>query len=74
VIEELLAAQSDEERMQILASHREEVTPEFMETFNNLVAQTQAAPAESQEKELAEQLQAAYRTALRFSMQENLKK
>jgi hypothetical protein len=74
VIEELLAAQSDEERMQILASHREEITPEFMETFNNLVAQTQAAPAESQEKELADQLQAAYRTALRFSMQENLKK
>jgi hypothetical protein len=74
VIEELLAAQSDDERMQILASHREEITPEFMETFNNLVAQTQAAPAESEEKALADQLQAAYRAALRFSMQENLKK
>jgi hypothetical protein len=74
VIEELLAAQTDEQRMQILASHREEITPEFMETFNNLVAQTQAAPAESEEKALADQLQAAYRAALRFSMQENLKK
>jgi hypothetical protein len=74
LIEELISAPSDEERMKILAAHKDEITPEFMESFNNLVAQTQAAPTQGEEKELADQLQSAYRAALRFSMQENLKK
>jgi uncharacterized protein YutE (UPF0331/DUF86 family) len=74
LIEELISAASDEDRMKILAGHKEEITPEFMESFNNLVAQTQAAPTQGEEKELADQLQSAYRAALRFSMSENLKK
>ncbi|HEX9014203.1 MAG TPA: hypothetical protein VF813_11820, partial [Anaerolineaceae bacterium] len=74
LIEELLASQTDEERMKVLTSHREEITPEFLDTFNNLIAQTQGASANGEEKELSDQLQAAYRAALRFSMRENLKK
>ena len=75
LIEELLGAKTEEERVQILSSHAEEITPEFLEAFNNLIAQTQGAPSQQKdEQELAVQLQAAYRTALRFSMQQNLKK
>ena len=74
LIEELIGAQNDQERMRILESHREEITPEFLDTFNNLVMQVQTQSENDEQKELANQIQAGYRTALRFSMQTNLRK
>ncbi len=74
LIEELIGAQNDQERMKILENHREEITPEFLDTFNNLVMQVQTQSGDEEQKALADQIQAGYRTALRFSMQANLKK
>ncbi len=74
LIEELISAKDDAERQKILESHKDEVTPQFIDMFNNLLSQSQAGNGPEQDKELGEQLQAAYRSALRFSMQQNLKK
>ncbi len=68
MIEELLEASDEEARRAWLESHRDEITPEFMETLTSLLAQSQS----SEDEELLEHLQAAYRSALRFSMQANL--
>ena len=51
-------------------SHREEITPQFIETMTSLLAQSQS----SEDKEMLDRMQAAYRSALRFSMQANMKK
>jgi hypothetical protein len=74
LIEELVGVQNDQERMKILENHREEITPEFLDTFNNLVMQIQTQSGDDEQKALADQIQAGYRAALRFSMQANLKK
>lgn len=68
LIEELLDAPDEQARRAWLEAHKEEITPEFLETFTGLIAQTQS----SEDTELLEHLQTAYRTALRFSMQTNL--
>ncbi len=70
MIEELLEAPDEEGRRSWLESHREEITPQFMDTMTSLLAQSQS----SEDKELLERLQGAYRSALRFSMQANLNK
>jgi hypothetical protein len=75
LIEELIGAQTDPEREKILENHKAEITPEFLETFNNLIMQIEGQPSSSDDdKALAGQIQNAYRAALRFSMQANLKK
>jgi hypothetical protein len=70
LIEELMEATDESARQAWLASHRDQITPQFMDTLTSLVTQTQS----SEDTELLERLQAAYRSALRFSMSENLKK
>ncbi|MCL4560643.1 MAG: CpXC domain-containing protein [Chloroflexi bacterium] len=73
LIEELISAPDDEQRQKILENRPDQVTPEFMDMLNNLVAQTQNQ-ARDADQELNGQLEAAYRSALRFSMQANMKK
>jgi hypothetical protein len=72
LIDELLSAKTDAERQQILENHRSEVTQEFLDTLNGVVAQVESQGSGDKDKELVEALQASYRAALRFSMQSNL--
>lgn len=69
LIEELLGAESEAAQRQILEAHKEEITPEFMETFGNLMAQMQN---QQQDQALVEHLEKIYKMALRFSMQMNM--
>ena len=68
--EELMGAEDEAGRRQILEAHAAEITPEFLQMLSQLVAQLE----QQNQAELAQRLQEAYRSALRFSMQSNLKK
>jgi hypothetical protein len=68
--EELMGAENEDQRKQILQKHAEEITPEFLQVLSQLVAQLE----QQDQKEMAQKLQEVYRSALRFSMQSNLKK
>jgi hypothetical protein len=74
LIEELIGANTEDDRKKILQNHKDEITPEFLDTFNNLVMQVQGQENSPEDKQLAGQIQEAYRAALRFSMQANLNK
>ena len=69
LIEELLEASDDETRRKLLQEHAEEITPEFLNALANIASQVQG----SEDKELADRVQALNRAALRFSMEQNLK-
>lgn len=68
--EELLGAENDVRRREILQEHAEEITPEFVQMLNQLAAQFD----QEGQQDLAQRLQEAYRAALRFSMEANLRK
>jgi hypothetical protein len=68
LIEELLEVPDEIARRQWLEAHRQDLSPQFMDTLTSLMAQSQS----SEDKELAERLQNVYRSALRFSMEANL--
>jgi hypothetical protein len=68
LIEELLEATDESARRAWLDAHHQEITPQFMDALTSLLAQSQA----SDDKELLGRLQAAYRSALRYSMEVNL--
>jgi hypothetical protein len=68
--EELMGAENEDARHEILEEHAAEITPEFLQMLTALMAQLE----QQDQKELSERLQEAYRSALRFSMQSNLKK
>lgn len=68
--EELLGAESDAGRHEILQAHAEEITPEFLQMLSQLVDQLE----QQGQADLSRKLQEAYRSALRFSMEANLKK
>ncbi len=68
LLQELVEASSDEERAKIIDEHHEEITPEFIESLSGMMMQLQ----ESEEKELAEKVRAAYRAALKVSMQKGM--
>jgi hypothetical protein len=69
--QKLVDAPDDATRRQILEQNAEMVNQEFLALINQLIAQSEQ---QGQPKELLDQLQAAYRSALRFSMEKNLKK
>ena len=69
LIEEFLDAENEQERRAWLEAHNQEITPEFLETLTALMAQTQG-----NDQELYHRLQASYRSALRYSMEANIKK
>lgn len=70
-INDLAEAASDEERQKILNDHADMVTPELIDMMNNLIAQMEQ---QNQPPEVREQVEKAYRAALRFSMQSSMKK
>jgi hypothetical protein len=68
LLQELVEAQSDEARASITEAHKEEITPEFIESLSGMMMQLQ----DSEEKELAEKVRAAYRAALKVSMRKGM--
>ncbi|HEX2981796.1 MAG TPA: CpXC domain-containing protein [Anaerolineaceae bacterium] len=69
LIEKLISAENEAGMRVVLEEHRAEITPEFMQLLGGLAGQSEA-----QDPALAKQLAEAYRVALRFSMEANLKK
>ncbi len=70
LIEDLLSAQDDVARRELLEKNEEKISPEFLQILSGLVSQMQ----EQGQEELAHQLEGVYRQALRFSMEMNMKK
>jgi hypothetical protein len=70
-INELVEAESDEDRQKILGEHANMITPELLDMMNNLIAQMDQ---QNQPAEMKAQVEKAYRAALRFSMQASFKK
>lgn len=68
--EELMGAENEEERRAFLQAHADEITPEFLQVLSQLMAQVE----QQGQPEVAARLQEAYRSALRFSMQANMRK
>ena len=71
LVEELLDAEDDAARQQVLKNHASQITADFLQLFNGVVSQ---AEAQKQPPEVVQRLQEAYRAALRFSMESNIKK
>jgi hypothetical protein len=70
LIEELLDAPDEQTVQAILDKHRQEITPEFIDTLTTLMNQTKS----NQDPDLQYKIQMVYRIALRYSMEANLKK
>jgi hypothetical protein len=68
--EELMGADDEAGRRQILEAHAADITPEFLQMLTGLMGQLE----QQNQPEMAQRLQEAYRSALRFSMQSNIKK
>jgi uncharacterized protein YutE (UPF0331/DUF86 family) len=68
--EELMGAEDEAQRTEMLQAHAEEITPEFLQVLSSLVSQLE----QQQQPEMAQRLQEVYRSALRFSMKANMKK
>lgn len=68
--EELMGAEDEAGRRAILEAHAAEITPEFLQILTSLMGQLE----EQNQPEMAQRLQDAYRSALRFSMQSNINK
>ena len=71
LVEELLDAEDDAARQVVLKDHASQITADFLQLFNGVVSQ---AEAQKQPPEVVQRLQEAYRAALRFSMESNIKK
>jgi hypothetical protein len=67
--EELLGAEGEEARKQLLEANREKITPDFLQMLTTLQGQVE----QQGQTELAQRLQEVYRSALRFSMQSNMR-
>jgi uncharacterized membrane-anchored protein len=70
VINDLVAAADEAERQQILQLNAQMVNDDFIGLLNNLILQ---AEQQNQPQEMRDQLQEAYGSTLRFSMQAKLK-
>lgn len=69
LIEELLDSPDEASMEKALDAHRQEITPEFIETLGAVMAQME----NSEEKEIASRLQTLYLLAVRISMQNSMK-
>lgn len=67
-IEQLIQAEDESQRNQILQENREKITPEFLGIFANLLAQIE----NNEDQELKEQVSEVYDQVLRYSMLANL--
>ena len=70
LIQNLVDAPDDEERRKLIVANQDEITPEFLETLSNIVAQVDA----SDDQGLAARVKDVYKLVLRFSMEANLTK
>jgi hypothetical protein len=68
LLNELIEAPNDEARKQVVDGHKEEITPEFVESLSAMMLQLE----EGKDKELAEKVRSAYRAALRASMEKGI--
>ncbi len=71
LVDKLVAAADDSARRKLLEENAAMVTPEFIDLLNNLMVQSET---QAQLKDAKEQIQQAYSSALRYSMEANLKK
>lgn len=71
LMEEMLQAADDDARRKILEANSEMITPEFIQLMAGLISQSEQ---QGQPPELLDQLQQAYRVALRYSMEQSMKK
>lgn len=71
LVQQLMGAETDEARTQLLKDNAEKITPEFIELLSNLSAQ---AGQQEQNPEVVNQIKMVYRAALRFAMQSNIDK
>lgn len=68
-LEELLEAESEAARQELIESNKDKITPEFFQMLSGLMNQVMET---SQDPELVEQVKAVNRQVLRFSMQSSL--
>ncbi len=68
LLNDLLEAADDEARKKVVEAHKDEITPEFVESLSTMMLQLQESP----DKKLAEKVRAAYRAALKASMQRGM--
>lgn len=68
LLNDLIDAVDDEARKKVVEAHKEEITPEFVESLSTMMLQLQETP----DKDLAEKVRAAYRAALKASMQKGI--
>lgn len=69
LIEEMLDSPDEAAMQKALDEHKQEITPEFIDTLGALMAQME----NSQEKDITERLNQLYRLSLRISMQNSMK-
>lgn len=65
----LIEAPNDEARKKVVEEQKEQITPEFVESLSAMMLQLQ----EGNDKALAEKVRAAYRAALKASMEKGMK-
>lgn len=70
LIQNLVDASNDDERKKMLDANQDDITPEFMDTLSNIVAQVDA----SEDKALAARVKDVYKLVLRFSMEASIRK
>lgn len=68
LLNDLIEAPSDEARKQVVDAHKDEITSEFVESLSAMMLQLE----EGKDKELVEKVRAAYRAALRASMEKGI--
>lgn len=68
LLDKLVEAADEETLKQILNEHKEEITPEFIESLSAMMMQLEA----TEDQALTEKIRAAYRAALRVSMQKGM--
>lgn len=69
LLNELIEAPNDEARKKVVEAHKDEITSEFVESLSAMMVQLQ----EGKDKDLAEKVRAAYRAALRASMEKGIR-
>jgi hypothetical protein len=70
LIQEMLEAPDEIALRKVLEAHREEINSDFLQIFSSLINQSETA---KQDPKVVQKLQIAYKTALRFSMELNLR-
>jgi hypothetical protein len=65
-----MSAADEPGRREIMQAHAAEITPEFLQIVSSMLSQLE----QQGQQELFQRLQEVYRSALRFSMEANMKK